>query len=170
MLLKGIGALLIVVGCASVGIRLANAHRKEEHTLRRLIAALDYMECELQYRLLPLPELCRQTANVCDGVLQGVFAALADELDAQAAPDVALCLRAVLARQKQLPEQTEQALCLLGNSLGRFDLEGQLTGLETVRGECRAKLGKLTANGEVRIRSYQTLGLCAGAALAILLL
>lgn len=170
MMLKGIGALLVVAGCAGVGMKLASTHRREESTLRKLIAALDYMECELQYRLLPLPELCRQTAGECDGILHRVFLSLAVELEQQVAPDATLCLRAALAREKAVPEQTAQALLLLGSSLGRFDLEGQLTGLETVRGECRSRLTRLTAGGEGRVRSYQTLGLCAGAALAILLL
>ena len=60
------------------------------------------------------------------------------------------------------------ALILLGRWLGRFDLDGQLKGLDAVRQECRRHLEELNNNREVRLRSYQTLGLCAGAAIAIL--
>ena len=56
----------------------------------------------------------------------------------------------------------------MGSSLGRFDLEGQLQGLESVRIYCREQLDELSKDRDVRLRSYQTLGLCAGAALAIL--
>jgi hypothetical protein len=56
----------------------------------------------------------------------------------------------------------------LGQSLGRFDLNGQLLGIAAVRNTCRSKLQQFEKNKEVRLRSYQTLGLCAGAALAIL--
>ena len=54
------------------------------------------------------------------------------------------------------------------DQIGRFDLEGQLQGLESVRVYCRDQLDNLAKDRDVRLRSYQTLGLCAGAALAIL--
>ena len=79
-------------------------------------------------------------------------------------------MKAVLAKSKDIPRHTLESLQNLGNSLGRFDLSGQLKGLEGVRQECRGKLTRLMGNQEVRLRSYQTLGLCAGAALVILLM
>ena len=57
MILKWIGVALVVAGCGSVGFKISANHRKEEKALRQLIGILDYMECELQYRLTPLPEL-----------------------------------------------------------------------------------------------------------------
>ena len=57
---------------------------------------------------------------------------------------------------------------MLGTSLGRFDLTGQLNGLEQVRSHCRRELEALAGNRDQRVRGYQTLGICAGAALAIL--
>ena len=62
MSIKLIGAALIIAGCDGVGFSMAAAHRREESALRQLIGALDYMGCELQYHLTPLPELCRSAA------------------------------------------------------------------------------------------------------------
>lgn len=138
--------------------------------MKNLIAALDYMECELQYRMCALPDLCRQTAGETDGILRKVFAALANELEDQISPNVRQCMQTVLANVKDIPGQTFHSLELLGDSLGRFDLQGQLKGLESIRQECRINLSKLMGNSETRIRSYQTLGLCAGAAIIILLI
>ena len=53
-------------------------------------------------------------------------------------------------------------------SMGRFDVKGQIQGLEAVRSYCRGELENMAVNREARLRSYQTLGLCTGAALAIL--
>lgn len=170
MNLKIIGAILIFAGCGGFGFHLAAGHRREESALRQLIAALDFMECELQYRLTPLPELCRQAAANGTGAVCAVFSALASELDAQISPDISICMTGALLHSKPLPRLTNEAMVSLGKSLGRFDLEGQLKGLEAVRQDCRRKLEKLGENRDVRLRSYQTLGLCAGAALAILLL
>lgn len=163
-----LGALLIVAGCGGFGFLLAANHRREESTLRHLIGVLDFMACELQYHLTPLPELCRQAAKESPGAIRNVMLSLAGELEDQISPDVASCMRAALARQKDMPKVAGKCLLELGNSLGRFDLAGQLSGLESVRAVCRGELDGLTKNRDERLRSYQTLGLCAGAAIAIL--
>ena len=165
---KWIGALLVIAGCGGVGFTMAAAYKREEWTLRSLISALDFMACELQFRLTPLPALCRQAGKECKGVIGKVLTTLAWELESQISPDADSCMYAALARTENIPPETEKALRLLGTSLGRFDLEGQLKGLEQVRSHCRRELDRLSQDRDQRIRGYQTLGLCAGAALAIL--
>ena len=170
MTLKWIGAMLILTACCVFVFMVTANHKKEIQGMKSLISALDYMECELQYRMCALPDLCRKTAYETDGILRKVFTALANELEDQISPDVRQCMHSVLAGTKDIPTQTLHSLQLLGDSLGRFNLEGQLKGLEAVRQECRGILSKLMGNTETRIRSYQTLGLCAGAAIIILLI
>ncbi len=167
--LKWIGASVILIACGGVGYCMKIAHYREIRTLKMFISALDYMECELQFRMLPLPELCRLTARECEGSLSKFFSYLAMELENQISPDVKRCVHAVLSRVSDLPTSTAEAVQLMGKSMGRFDLQGQLKGLESIRAECRVKLTKLMGNSENRVRSYQTLGLCAGAAIVILL-
>lgn len=167
---KWIGAVLIVTGCAGFGFAQASAYRKEESVLRQLLSALDFMECELQYRLTPLPDLCRQVGKETTGCIRAVFNSLAQEMDRQIAPDVSSCMHASLAIVKGVPERTKRILRDLGNSMGRFDLNGQLKGLEQIRSVCRQQVEALSSHRDERIRGYQTLGLCAGAALAILMI
>lgn len=167
---KIIGAALIIAGCGGVGFSMAAAHRREEKALRQLIRALDYMGCELQYRLTPLPELCRAAASEGGGVVSQAFVHLAAELESQVAPDAVSCMNAALSKTKGLPQRARKNLQQLGTSLGQFDLHGQLMGLEATRKQCRRELEELSRDRDVRLRSYQTLGLCAGSALAILLL
>lgn len=162
------GAILVVLGCGSVGFRIAAAYRYEERILRQLLNALDFMQCELQYRLTPLPELCRRVGVGVKGMVGDLFLRLGLELETQLTPDVSGCMERVLSSCGNLPGLTRQALEHLGGSLGRFDLDGQLLGLEATRRTCRESLEELTQDKSVRLRSYQTLGLCAGAALAIL--
>ena len=57
-----------------------------------------------------------------------------------------------------------------GDLLGHFDLSGQIRGIEAVRHFAANDLERLCDHKDVRLRSYQTLGLCAGSALIILLL
>ena len=91
------------------------------------------------------------------------------ELEWQIAPDAGCCMNAAVS-DSLLSPIAKQHLRNLGRTLGRFDLEGQREGIAAVRQEIILALDKLTKDQEVRLRSYQTLGLCAGAALAILLL
>ena len=83
MILKWIGAVLIVLGSGGFGFSLAAAHRREERNLQQLIFGLDYMQCELQYQLAPLPTLCRKTARQLSGVMQTLFLNLAEVLEDQ---------------------------------------------------------------------------------------
>ena len=170
MSLKLLGAILIMMGCAGVGFSMAASHRREEKALRQLIGVLDYMGCELQYRLTPLPELCEKAAEQGGGLISQVLLQLSSELEAQIAPDATACMKAAISKVPRLPQKARKNLLVLGSSLGQFDLHGQLSGIETTRAQCRSELDELTADRDQRLRSYQTLGLCAGAALAILFL
>lgn len=167
---KWVGAVLVVVGCGGFGFSLAACQRKEEGTLWQLIAVLQYMECELQYRLTPLPELCRQAGKESGGALRDLLLNLSGELERQISPDAAGCMKEALKKSREFPQRTRNILLQLGRSLGRFDLPGQIQGLEAVRSTCQLELEALEKNRDVRLRSYQTLGLCAGAALTILFL
>lgn len=167
---KLIGALLVIVGCGGFGFATAASQRREERTLKQLLNILEYFSCELQYRLTPLPQLCRQAALECNGTLAKVFTAFADELDMQLTANPELCMKVVLEKHNDIPQYTYEILAILGRSLGRFNLDGQLMDLERVCQECKSKMSKLSEGKETRIRTYQTLGLCAGAALAILLI
>ena len=170
MTIKLIGALLVFTGCGGFGFAMAAAHRREEQALAQLLNILEFMECELSCRLTPLPQLCRAAANIADGPVHAFFRQLAEELDTQSAPDAACCVRAVTRKMPELPREVSAQLLELGNSLGRFDLPGQLRGLRSAQSRCRLSLEALRTNRDSRLRSYETLGLCAGAALAILFL
>ena len=168
MTIKWIGALLVILGCGGVGFTMAACYRREERSLRALVRALDYMTCELQFRLTPLPQLVRQAGRESGSSAGKVLVMLAGELESQISPDVDSCMYAALSKMDGVPNSTREALRLLGKCLGRFDLNGQLQGLEQIRAHCRRELGTLESGRDQRIRGYQTLGVCAGAALAIL--
>lgn len=168
MNLKWIGAILTIIGCGSLGVQAANTHKRQEMSLQQLSQILAYMKWELEYRLTPLPELCAAASNQTKSSLGKVFSLLSRELDGQTAPDVRQCMLAVLSKVGDLPILTERALSLLGESLGRFDLPGQLKSLESVENYCRQELEKLSYHREERLRSYRVLGICTGIVLAIL--
>ena len=169
MYLKLVGAILILVGCGGYGVMLAVNHRREVASLRQLAVVVDKMICELEYRLTPLPELCLLASGQTKGALSSYFAELAKVMDEQVSPNIGACTTAALGRISGLPSCTAVQLQALGQTLGRFDLSGQINALQQCAQSCLSELEVLEYQQPQRLRSYQTLGFCAGAALAILL-
>lgn len=167
---KWIGAILIVAGSGGFGFSLAAAHHREESALEQLIGALDFMACELRYRMSPLPDLFLQAGRERRGGIGLFFRKLGETLSENKFSVPEECIQLLLAEFPELPEHARQLLRQMGESLGRFDLDGQLSGIESLRGSARFALESLRKDKDQRLRSYQTLSLCAGAALAILLI
>lgn len=167
---KWIGALLILASCTACGYSIAAGKRKEENLLLHLLQTLQFMETELQYRLTPLPELCRMAAGQTRGFLRNVFLNLNRELCFRKFPDAGSCMAAAISKSGESPARIKSILSQLGYSLGRYDLEGQIQGIQAVRRRTEESLDHIRRNRDERLRSYQTLGICAGAALAIILI
>lgn len=165
---KILGAVLVLGSCGGFGIWLGRGYVRQERMLQQLLMVLRLLQWELKYRLTALPELARLASRECNGQLSRVFADFARELDWHTEPDAAGCIHAAIRRSRDLPPQVKRLLRRLGSSLGRFDLEAQLEGLEAAAEECRQRLRELNEGRKERLKSYQTLGLCAGAALVIL--
>ena len=169
MYLKLMGAILIFAACGGYGIKMAMNHRREVASLHQLASVTDKMICELEYRLTPLPELCLFASQQTKGALSRYFAEFARIMDEQVSPDIGQCTLVALGRVSGIPAQTASRLQALGQTLGRFDLPGQINALQQCRESCLGELEVLEYQQPQRLRSYQTLGFCAGAALAILL-
>ena len=161
---------MIFSGCGWFGFSMANAHRQQERSLRQMIRATEYMECELQYRQTPLPQLCHNTAQVVTGELSHIFLQLEQQLERRTFADVSACMNRTLNELGNCSPAVRTVMEELGRTLGQFDLTGQLSSLRSLRAGCEDSLKELSQNRENRLRSYQTLGLCTGAALAVLLL
>ena len=169
MTAKLVGALLVFTGCSGIGFSTAYQSQQEERLLRQTVLALDYMENQLQYQLTALPDLFRGAAQCGDGELSKVFLKLVAELEKQVYEDASGCMQAVLRQTRSLPLRVLRVLEQTAISLGAFDLPGQLNGLSAARKLCERELNALEQNRDERMRSYYTLGLCAGVALATLL-
>ena len=148
---------------------VASRYRFKISVFQQLICASNYMICELQYRPTPLPRLCQMASEQSQGCVKKIFHELALELESQILPDARRCMVAVLNRYADLPIECQQILCELGSNMGKFNLQGQVSALESAKAIATEQLEALKKNKDIRLRSYQTLGLCAGAAIAILL-
>ena len=165
---KTLGVCFVIVACGAFGFKMAADIRYEIKLLNDLINILNYMECELNYRLTPLPQLCRTSAKRGKS-LERLFQCFADELDAQISVDASSCMDAAIIKTSGQIASVESLVKELGASFGKFDLDGQLNGIETVRQKSVNQLQELELEKDIRMRNCQTLGMCAGVTLAILL-
>ena len=169
MMYKLLGAGLVVIASGGVGLSMVVAYKNEVRCLRVILAALSYMKCELQFHSTSLPILCKKAAAVATGPVKQYFEELSNELDSQICPDIQSCSLHALSKVKQLPKTINEIIIDFSSTLGSFDLMGQLKGLDHSIEQAERMLEKLSAGQEQRLRNYQTLSLCAGAALAIIL-
>lgn len=170
MPLNWLGALLVFISCGSIGVIMASAYRREAKYLSDFVKVLDYMLCELEYRLTPLPRIFKDASSITFGTLQKVLMQMAYELESQISPNACCCMRASLQTVPDIPVKLKKTLLDFAQTLGCFELDGQLLQLRSIREITAAQLKYMQVEEQERTRRYQTLGFCAGAGLAILLL
>lgn len=168
MTVRILGACLIIIGCGACGYIVAATYKKETAALAELIDILVMMECELQYRCPPVGQILLDYAMRSNGILQSFCLTLSEELSSQIHPDVNACVSAALAKCKPLPKETTYFLRRMGETLGLFDLDGQLSQIQKIRLEAQQVLSQLEKNKWEKTKYYKTISLCGGAALAIL--
>ncbi len=167
--MKWVGAVLVVLSCSSCGMMMAAAYRREEVLLRQLREIMEWMACELRCRATDLPCLFLRATQRTQGPLGTLFDRMSTALSGRVEPDAMTCMETAL-RAVCLPGKVRQIALQLGASLGEFHLEGQVRQLEAVGAECSRLLEEHVSNRDSRLRTYRTMGVCGGLALAILLL
>ena len=168
--IKWIGALLIIAGCSGIGFSMAMNCRREQKALEDLSRALSHIASELEFRQMPLPDIFLKIGQEGTGCVYSLFTVLGQALNRQVAPNAGCCLDVVLRNCQQIPATTACILKELGMGLGQYDIGGQLRNILSVKDRCDREINLLTNQKEERIRRYQTLGICTGAAIVILLL
>lgn len=168
MLLKIIGAVCVITCCGFYGFNIAASKKREERCLQALLETLEYMKRELQHKRSSMTDLFYISAHRTNGPLKKVFYAIHSQLKCRTFADLSACISCSLKQQNFLPESVKNEINSLGTNLASFNITGQLKGIESVISSCEYKLKKLQSNIDQRLRTYQTLGLCAGAALVII--
>lgn len=169
-MVKWLGVVLIVSACGFCGFSMAASWKGLERNLRELLRALELMQCQMEYRLTPLPELCGVLASACRGAVGQVFGAMERVLCQPDAGLVPVCIVEAIHKTPQLPEVCGRTLRRLGETLGQVDLQSQLRGIALEQESVRMELEQLCREQPARLKCCRALGLCCGAALAILLL
>lgn len=170
MWLRLIGACAITVSSAGFGLRAAWEYRLRLRLLRDFISCLEEMQQQLRQNLLPLPQLVCIASELGQGTIYRIMAGFYTALIDPEAEDIPGCMRKALSSFRDLHPDIRRLLVQLGRCLGKFDLTGQLKGMEDVKTAAQKQLLTMEHEQNRNVRCYRTLGIFGGMALAVLLL
>lgn len=167
---KWIGSVLIIGSSILFGANQTIRQSTEIRLLSAFSRIINDMIRELTYHLTPLPELISISTKLSPPVIRNVFSLLIEHLNQQILPDAESCMNAAL-REFDIPyDHLQKVLLLFASSIGRFDLDGQIKGLELTNEQCNQEIQSMKSNQTERARSTRVLCLCAAVALVILLI
>lgn len=150
-MLKGIGLLLVWLGCTGLGLHARYRLAQRVRTLDGLLFAFGVLQSEIGGRYTPLPALIGQLAKGYNHAIRPLFAALDTALHTQTDEDFAALWCACVEDKRSalaLDGETCALLCEAAHYLGRFDATVQQAGLAR-------DLARLKA---LRTHAYEALG------------
>ena len=171
-MLKFLGVACIVLGAGAVGFGCAGRLRRQAQQLADLQTALCFMKSEVLCRLTPLPELLQRAGDEADGTVGRLFYKLSERMrsDPHAAPQTLFTQVTKELPLSELPAQAQRALLGLFMALGQFDAEGQSRSIDLACARLREQAEILEKSRIAQSRSFRTVGICAGFAIAVILL
>ena len=170
-MLRLTGAVLLLAASAAMGFGAAGALRRHEQVLERLIRTLEGMGRELTGRLPPLPDLLERASEESEGAVRTFFRLCGESLRRRKERPFGMLWRQALeAAQLPLEEDELALLADLGDVLGRYDGASQGRALRETAQRLEEKLARAREKNGRMGKVYGTLGVTAGAFLAIVLL
>ena len=170
-MMRLVGGVLVVAGCAALGLSGVSRLDGRVKDLGRLTAGLDALQRELGWRLTPLPDALDTAAEAAGGPAAQFFACCAQGArtpDGQ--PFQQIWKDGLSAAQLRLTAEDRSFLERLGPVLGRYDSDSQRLALEEAAAGLRTRQ-ETAEDDRCRLgRVYGVLGVTAGLFTAILLI
>ncbi len=162
------GMLLLFCGAAGTGLSAAAAVRRTVRQLEQVQYSLEMMRCEIGCGMTPAAKLFAILGEACTGGVGRFYTSLGQAV----ASGRTIAAGAAENRKhlSSLPEGAWQSLQELFASFGRFDQQAQLRLIDLADGQIHSLLQQLSGQKRQRCRCYETLGICTGIALVLLVM
>lgn len=170
-MIRTVGFICIVLGAGATGYCMAADVRRKEEQLQQLLMALTYMKGEIEFMLKPLGEVCFEISNRCTCKhLRETFLSVSKSIGNAPGRPAGQQMRRALSGNVYLEYGTKEILFDLFSCLGRQDVYAQVRAIAAAERRVEASLEQLQREKTERKRSYRVLGLCAGLAIAVILI
>lgn len=170
MIFRLIGALVLCLGASGLGFSAAGSVRANVKTLQQLKLALEMMRCEISYTLTPASRICRIIQNSSRGDVKTLFEQLEAIYTSGVAKDGMWAEGLVHRTLHNVPAEVADAITELLCGFGQFGANEQLRLIDLNAAKVDAALARMEAEKKQRCRCYETLGICTGLAIAVLVL
>lgn len=167
---KLFGGFLVVCASAWVGFGAAKTIRSLENNLHEMRSALEYMKCELLYTTDRYSDLCRKLAHNSTGKVSAFFHALETMSSLDGYEPIGSTSKAMKSSGLRIPPAAEYAVEQLFDGFGRCDMNGQLQKISLCSAAIEQQSEQISKSAETRCKTYETVGICAGVALMILVI
>lgn len=165
---KVLGAVFILFASGSVGFKIARLLKMKCVMLNQLLVLLGILRNEISFYGTQLSAAFKKMAAATNSPLKELFEQASEEMERQ--PWMTPSCAMEIAFENTPVDFLEDILVNLMKTLGKYDLDAQLMGIDLAEEETKKQLGLLEAERTVKSKTYRTLGLCAGTAAVIVLL
>ena len=166
--MKLIGVALIVASAGWVGIGMSVSLKKRMELYQTAMQALQLLKNEIAFCGTALPQAFGLLAASCEGMLALVFSSAGRRMDrcpwispAEAMRQAVSCLE---------DHQLKNIFLRLGQGLGNYGLDAQIQAIHAARDQIARLLETLDATRKEKSKVYETMGICVGLSVAILLI
>lgn len=165
--MKYIGLLFIVVSASSVGIQMAANLNRRCEMIRQFIYSLQVLRNEILVCGTYLPQAFALMAASVTTPLAEIYETIAKQMEKNRWLTPYDVTREVV--DGSWDGEISRMILSLSQKLGKYDLQAQTAGIDAAAKEAEQYLQVLECEKRLKSRTYRTLGLCAGLAVAILL-
>jgi len=171
MIIKFLGAFVLISATSIIGFSLANDCSKRPRALRELQSLLQMLENEISYLSNLLSEAFNRIYEGTNSDTAILFRETAKKLETKGVTADIAWEKSIEENYQRLSLNKEDKSILLsfGKMLGNSDLEGQLNNIKLISSQL--KLQELKAE-EMRLKNekmYRSLGVLSGLAITIIL-
>lgn len=146
-----------------------NVH-KTQKVYRDALRATSFMKSEIECYLTPLHDIYEQLSHILPKPLGALFRVLNEHARRSLGLQPAVHFtRARHQMKPMLPQELTQIFAEMFDLLGRQDAVAQIRAISMAEERLNEALLRISSEKKERCRTYETIGICAGIALVIIL-
>jgi len=172
MLLRLIGSLAVILGCAGLGMYYAAKEGFRIRELQELKKALLILASEIEYMRAPLNLACQNIAKRTEGVISTLFSNFAQLLSNNEGETAYQLWTNAVSSIKAKTFMTAEDFSIIdgfGKTLGYLDKQMQQNAIDFAISYIDEKVATLQTQGNKTKRMYRSLGIIAGLLITVVL-
>lgn len=172
MLIRLLGAALVIGAAGTMGLRGALGLRRRAAALEGIIVSLELMENEICSRMTPMRDVLDMLSRASPECVRGLYRRATENMSAIGRCSFYAVWRGAVEASRELRLRPEEAQCLteLGLCLGRYDVKEQAESINRVRRRMEVCLRRAEEERDRDGKLHAVFGVVSGLFAAVILL